>query len=119
MEKEQSEKQGRGRPVKEKEKLTHSINLKLTESDFEIITEQAGKLGMKVTQYARQMTLKGKMKSRFTIEELDLLRKVAGVANNVNHLAKKANSAGFTRFSLEAVAVLRHIKSLLDDSKEY
>ena len=105
----------RGRPAKEKAKLNQSINLKLTEKSYALVKEKAEKLGLKATQYAREMTLKGGIKSRFTLEELDLIRKLSGMANNLNQIAKKANQAGFTKVGIEAVGIMSQIKQLLDD----
>ena len=115
MENKKNKKAKRGRPIKEKEKLSTSINLKLTEEDFKKIKERAEKLGMKATQYAREMTLKGDVKSRFTLEELDLMRKLAGIANNMNQLARKANQVGYIKEAAEIMIATRLIKQLLDD----
>lgn len=104
-----------GRPAKEKVKLSTSINLKLTEDDYKTVKEKAKKLGMKATQYAREMTLKGGIKSRFTIEELDLMRKLTGMANNLNQIARQANKSGFGQVSVEIVNIALQIKQLLDD----
>ena len=105
----------RGRPKKEKVKLSISINLKLTEEDFKTVKEKAEKLGMKATQYAREMTLKGGVKSRFTLEELDLIRKLGGMGNNLNQIAKQANKSGFSQVGVEIVNIALQIKQLLDD----
>ena len=95
--------------------MSQSINLKLTEENYAIVKEKAEKLGLKATQYAREMTLKGDIKSRFTIEELDLIRKLSSMANNLNQIAKKANQAGFAKVGIEAVGIMSQIKRLLDD----
>ena len=115
MEKRKKQSRKTGRPVKEKEKLSVSINLKLTEDDYKSVREKAERLGLKATQYAREMTLKGGIKSRFTLEELDLLRKLAGMANNLNQLAKKANTDGFQQAGMNAFYLFCEIKKLLDD----
>jgi hypothetical protein len=115
MENSKENKAKRGRPAKEKAKLSTSINLKLTEEDFNSVKEKAEKLGMKATQYAREMTLKGDIKSRFTLEELDLMRKLSGMANNLNQIAKKANQAGFAKVGIEIVGIITQMKKLLDD----
>jgi predicted DNA binding CopG/RHH family protein len=104
-----------GRPKKEKEKLNRSINLKLTAEDFDLIKEKATKLGMKATQYVRETVLKGKVKSRFTLEELDLMRKLSGEANNLNQIARKANQAGFANVAIEIIGIMTRIKRLLDE----
>ncbi|GHV14900.1 mobilization protein [Bacteroidia bacterium] len=115
MENKKSDNAKRGRPKKEKVKLSTSINLKLTEEDFKTVKEKAEKLGMKATQYAREMTLKGGVKSRFTLEELDLIRKLGGMGNNLNQIAKQANKSGFAQVSVEIVNIALQIKQLLDD----
>ena len=79
MEKAQKDTPGRGRPTKEENKLTHSINVKLTKADFEAVQQKAESIGTKTTQYARQMVLKGRIKPRYTKEELDLRQKIAEI----------------------------------------
>lgn len=115
MENKEEDKTKRGRPEKEKAKLNCSINLKLTEEDFKTVKEKAEKLGMKATQYAREMTLNGDIKSRFTIEELDHMRKLSGMANNLNQIAKQANKSGFSNVALEIVMIADEIKKTFDD----
>lgn len=105
----------KGRPKKEKDKLSTSINLKMTEDDYKTVREKAEKLGMKPTQYARKMTLKGGIKSRFTLEELDLMRKLAGMANNLNQIAKQTNKSGFFVSAMEVIKISEQIKELFDD----
>ena len=68
MENKKENRHKQGRPAKEKAKNSTSINLKLTEEDISSGKEKEEKLGMKGTKYAREMTLKGKVKYRVTIE---------------------------------------------------
>lgn len=105
----------KGRPAKGEDKLTVSINLKLTESDYNSVKEKAEELGMKPTQYVRQMTLRGEIKSRYTLVQLDLMRKLAGMANNLNQVARQANKSGFSNSVMEVIKVTGQIKKLLDD----
>ncbi len=108
-------KKQKGRPPKEADKLSRSINLKLTAADYETVQKKAEKVGLTVTQYAREMTLNGGVKSRFTVEELDLIRKLSGEANNLNQLAKRAHQAGYQRVGNEVMVVLEWIKALFND----
>lgn len=105
----------KGRPPKGENKLTTSINLKLTQKEYRTMKEKAAKLGTSPTQYAREMTLKGKVKNRFTLEELDLMRKLSGMVNNLNQITKKANQSGFAKVGIEIIGVVSQIKKLLDD----
>lgn len=104
-----------GRPGKGENKLTVPINLKLTESDYNSVKEKAEVLGMTPTQYARELTLNGSIKSRYTLEQLDLIRKVAGMANNLNQIAKQANKSGFALVGAEIAHIAIQVKGLIDD----
>ncbi len=116
MENKQEDKPKKGRPAKEKAKLSCSINLKLTEDDFNSVKEKAGALGIKPTQYAREMTLKGGIKSRFTLKELDLMRKLSGMSNNLNQIAKQVNKSGFFSSATDVIMIAGEIKKLFHDS---
>ncbi|MDR2935966.1 MAG: MobC family plasmid mobilization relaxosome protein [Rikenellaceae bacterium] len=105
----------RGRPAKEEKKLSRSINLKLTEDDYKAIAQKAADIGMKPTQYARQMVLNGKIKPRYTKEELDLRRKIAGMANNLNQITRKANAGGFDNVGWALIDLWEDLRKLLDD----
>jgi hypothetical protein len=106
---------GRGRPAKEEKKLSRSINLKLTEADFDTVAQKATSVGMKPTQYARKMVLDGEIKSRYTKEELDLRRKIAGMANNINQVARVANRDGFANAVVLLIDTHRELTNILDD----
>lgn len=105
----------KGRSPKGDDKLSVSINLKLTEADYSSVKEKAEKLGLTPTQYAREMTLKGSVKNRFSLKELDLMRKLSGMANNLNQLAKKANQEGFENASRVVSILVLELKNLLYD----
>ncbi len=106
----------RGRPAKEEsKKLTRSINLKLTGADFDAISEKAESVGMKPTQYARHMVLNGSIKSCYTKEELDLRRKIAGMANNINQVARRANKDGLDDVGWMLLDLYKELVKLLDD----
>ncbi len=105
----------RGRPRKKKKKLSCSINLKLSEKDFNSVKEKAERLGMKATQYAREMVLKGSVKLRYTLEDLDLMRKLSGMANNLNQIARQANKSGFSVSAMEVIKISKQIKDLFND----
>ncbi len=115
MENKRKNKSKGGRPAKGEKKLSTSINLKLTAKDYNSVKEEAEKLGMTLTGYAREMTLKGCIKSRFTLEELDLMRKLSGISNNLNQIARQANKSGFSNSAMEVMIISEEIKKLLYD----
>jgi len=115
MENKRKNKSKGGRPTKGENRLSIPINLKLTPKDYKTVKEKAGKLGIRPTEYARELTLKGSIKSRYTPEELDLMRKLAGMANNLNQLAKQANKSGFSLVSVEIAHIAFQIRKLVND----
>lgn len=115
MENKRKNKSKGGRPTKGEDKLTVSINLKLTPKDYNFLKEKAEKMGLTPTQYAREMTVNGGIKSRFTLEELDLTRKLAGMANNLNQIAKRINRNEYLQVGLDLVVLASKIKELVDD----
>lgn len=115
MENKRKDKSKGGRPAKGENRLSVPINMKLTSKDYNSVKEKAEKLGMTPTEYARELTLKGSIKSRFTLEELDLMRKLAGMANNLNQIAKRANMDGFRDVYSETMGMVEYFKQLLDD----
>lgn len=115
MENKRKNKSKGGRPAKGEKKLSTSINLKLTAKDYNSVRQKAEKLGMTPTEYARELTLKGSIKSRFTLEELDLMRKLTGMGNNLNQIARQANKSGLANTAMEVISITIKIKKLLDD----
>ena len=115
MENKRKNKSKGGRPAKGENKLSVPINLKLTPKDYNSVKEKAGKMALTPTQYAREMAINEGVKSRFTLEELDLIRKLAGMANNLNQIAKRINRNEFLQVGLDLVVLASKIKELVDD----
>ena len=108
-----------GRPRKEiEEKLCYSINLKFKIDDYCAILNKSEELAITPTAYARAMVLKGEVKAPYTANELTLMRKLAGEANNLNQIAKHLNS-GAKSYALSACAIINELKNMIDDSKKY
>lgn len=81
-----------GRPKKEKTNLLDKrISFAVTEKEYKLLTSRAEQAGLKVGIYAREMTLKGKVKAKLSKEQLSTIKEVTGVANNLNQLVKTLN----------------------------
>ncbi|MEQ9404336.1 MAG: plasmid mobilization relaxosome protein MobC [Cyclobacteriaceae bacterium] len=57
-----------------------------------MIKKYADKTGVSVAEFVRLKSLDHQVRSRLTEDEADLYRKLVGMANNLNQLAKAANS---------------------------
>ena len=107
-----------GRPPKYYNKLTHSINLKLLEFDYQLLQLKAQETRTTPTQFARQMVLNGSVKSPFTEEQMGLMRTLAGIANNLNQIAKHLNE-GLKSHKMQALVLIERIKKMMNDSKSW
>ena len=106
-----------GRPPKVIDKLTRSINLKLSEMDYANVLNSAEELDLSPTVYARQMVLNGYVKSPFTKEELGLMRQVAGAINNLNQYMRHLNS-GEQTYKILVFSIVQTLKNMLNDWKK-
>lgn len=80
-----------GRPKKETNLLDKRISFAVSKKEHEILTNRAEQAGLKVSIYAREMTLKGKVNAKLSKEQLSTIKEVTGVANNLNQLVKALN----------------------------
>jgi hypothetical protein len=85
-----------GRPRKGlAEKLRYRIAVKLCTEDYYRIKSVAKTAGISMTEFARKAIIGCKIVPRMTVELMSLIRQLAGMANNLNQLARKANRDGF------------------------
>ncbi len=70
------------------EKELH-LKVRISESDKKKIKENAEKAGLTVSQFSRKMLIDGQI----NVIDLEHKRTIAGIANNLNQLAKIANAS--------------------------
>ena len=61
---------------------------------IEIICK-AKSAGVTMSEFARKILDKGNVIERLTVEQADFIRKLCGMANNLNQLTHRANAEGF------------------------
>lgn len=79
---------------------------------------QARAAGLTWAEYARTALSRSVVRQRLTAEQMTLLRQLAGMANNLNQLARKANSAGYVQAATECTALIEKIDTLIDQINE-
>ena len=72
----------------------HVIPLRLNEREYRHLCEQVKTSEFSREEYLRSLILGKKIHPRPCTHHADLLRKVAGLCNNANQLAHRANSTG-------------------------
>ena len=85
-----------GRPTKgAAEKKKYRITVKLNTQDYYTLKGKAKSAGVTMSEFARKVLDKGNVIERLTVEQADFIRKLCGMANNLNQLAHRANADGF------------------------
>jgi hypothetical protein len=95
-----------GRPPLDKmEKRTEILSFKCTVLERHIINGKAMTAGVTLGEYIRNTAINGNITARLTPEDVKLIRSLLGMANNLNQLAKNANTFGYAAVS-ESVSEL-------------
>lgn len=85
-----------GRPVKGvAEKLKYRVTVKMATEDYHLLKSKAKSAGVSASEFIRGCISEGSVRERLSKEHGDLIRKLCGMANNLNQLARKANAEGY------------------------
>ena len=104
-----------GRPPKSaSEKLKERLTVKMAAADYYALRGKARAAGLTWAEYARTALSRSVVRQRLTAEQMTL----AGMANNLNQLARKANSAGYVQAAAECTALIEKIDTLIDQINE-
>ena len=104
-----------GRPPKSaSEKLKERLTVKMAAADYYALRGKARAAGLTWAEYARTALSRSVVRQRLTAEQ----RQLAGMANNLNQLARKANSAGYVQAAAECTALIEKIDTLIDQINE-
>ena len=85
-----------GRPTKgAAEKKKYRITVKLNTQDYYTLKGKAKNAGISMSEFIRKVLEEGNVIERLTVEQAGFIRKLCGMANNLNQLAHRANAEGF------------------------
>lgn len=101
-----------GRPQK-KIKRDTGIRVRLSQTEHYLIEQKARQSGMKISDWFRYSAKRAKIVSRFSSEEMKLLRALSGMANNLNQLTKLAHQQGLLFVERKCRELLPQIDSIL------
>ncbi len=90
------------------------ITASFTKNEWEIVNENAVRLGITKSQYVSKMTLVGKIIDTYSPVQKDLVLRLINISNNLNQLAKVANTVGFKQVVVEVDPLLVQIRKLID-----
>jgi predicted DNA binding CopG/RHH family protein len=99
-----------GRPKKAVKKDAVTA-VRFTKIEYAVVKQKASKAGLCISVYIRQMAVNGKVTPRINEEQSHFVRQLAGMANNLNQLAKKAHQEGL----LKAMLYFEGYRNQLDE----
>lgn len=99
-----------GRPVKAIKKEIRAC-VRFTRHEYFIIREKAGQAGVTASVYIRQTAIQGKIISRLTADEVQIVRQLIGMSVNINQVAKICHREGL----YEAMKYFEHYRNLIDE----
>ncbi len=94
------------------------LNLRLRSEEYNTLRERATESGLSVSEYARQAITNGKVEPRITPETMALVRRLCGMDNNLNQLARQANAAGFTQVNRECLRLTNQIGEVINELRK-
>jgi len=104
-----------GRPTKSlTEKRTYRVNLKMNTEEYYTLKARASETGVSPSDFIRAIILKAEIKQRLSPELVEYIRKLSGMANNLNQIAHKANTAGYRDARTEYLFLAARIDNLLN-----
>lgn len=101
-----------GRPAK-KIKRSYILMTRLTATEKLLIEGRAKDAGMKPSEWFRKAAKSAKVVPRLQPQEVQVLKMLSGMANNLNQIAKQANSIGLLSVGTKCKKLLDEIESTI------
>ena len=104
----------RGRkPKPEWQQLRNEIKLHLDDGNYAVVKDMAREAGLSLNKFITRAVMGTTIRKALTDEEYAMVRSLQGIANNLNQLARCANSMGFDAATGNVEALLTTTLSLL------
>lgn len=105
-----------GRPKKSSvSRKSKTIGVCFSEPELYAIRHRATKAKLPVSVYCHDAILDGVIKEPLKKEELDVLRSLSNVGNNLNQLTKTAKFLSAKRLEKEALPLLETIQNIINN----
>ena len=104
-----------GRPRKlAGEKMNYKVTVKMSTVEYYTLKGKAKEAGVSLSEFVRNSVMKTLVVQRLTPEMHVELRKLTGMANNLNQIARKANALGYDHIRTEYLFLADKIDRLLN-----
>ncbi|GHV55942.1 mobilization protein [Bacteroidia bacterium] len=103
-----------GRPTKEAaERKKYKVSVKMATEEYYSLKSKARLAGLSRSEYIRQCIRSSEVKQRLSSEQLGYIRQLSGMANNINQIARKANTVGYLEVCTEWMNTVPEIDKTL------
>ncbi|MFI3306541.1 MAG: plasmid mobilization relaxosome protein MobC [Rikenellaceae bacterium] len=105
-----------GRPtIEESKRRSYTVNIRLNSQELMMLRLSAKEAGISDSEYARQAITRGKVEPRISPETMGLIRRLCGMDNNINQIARQANAAGYAPVNRECLRLTEQIGSVIKE----
>lgn len=103
-----------GRPAKAPaEKKGYKVTLKMATGEYYSLRAKARTAGITRSEYVRGCIRSSVVKQRLSAELMGYIRKLCGMANNVNQIAHRANAVGYTEIHRDCLSMNERLDNLI------
>jgi hypothetical protein len=102
-----------GRPRQQVTRDAH-LMVRMTAAEKRNVCAKAKAAGMKPSEWFRAAAIKADIVPRLSPGDLQILRMLSGMANNLNQLTKLANHFGYQHAAKACIALLEKINEVID-----
>ncbi len=103
-----------GRPKKGLgQKKTYRINIKLITEEYYSLVAKVRNAKTNISVFVRDCLKNGYVKERISPEQVNHIRQLCGMANNLNQLARKANTQGYEFTASECLQLANKIDAII------
>ncbi len=104
-----------GRPTKKlSEKRKYRITVKMATEEYYSLKSKAKRAGVSASEIVRMAMKECQVKERLTTEQVDYIRKLCGMANNLNQLTRKAHREGVMLNYGQCQHLLLSLETIID-----
>ena len=90
------------------------VSARFTDIEYQAVEKRRKDAGVSLSRFVHSVLLTGKVVQRISKADADVLRKLAGEANNINQLAHRANAGGFALVAVELVKLKNRIIGIIN-----
>lgn len=106
-----NKKKGGRPPMPEDERRQHTVKTGFNDLDHDTLVYRADNAGMSVSEFVHEAALNTPVKAHISDEHIEQVRGLAAMGNNLNQIARQANTSGLP-------SVIHLVRQILSDLQQ-